>query len=431
MSIDVVIIGAGAAGLAAARALHDSGVDFLVLEARERTGGRVHTIHDPDTPVPIELGAEFIHGSAEELYELLKQARLSSVDIRGRRLFGSRGRLHPLDDFWERLDRVMRRLPGSKRDRSFLEFLATAPGGRRLAHDRRLARQFVEGFHAADVRRISAQALAHGGSPGEDVPERRIGRVIGGYLRVIDWLAAPLLDRIRLGAIVTRVRWSPANVVVYVRHEDDRDRFAAEARAVIVTVPVGVLKAQPGELGAIEFVPELPQKQNALERLAEGSVVRVTLRLGERVWERRFDALTFLQTSDDDFPVWWTMYPVRVPVMTGWRGGPVARRLSQLTPAEIEARAVAALARQLGIPRQRLRRMVEAAWTHDWEHDPFARGAYSYQLVGGADAPAALARPVRRTLFLAGEATGTEGTGTVDGAIATGRRAAKQVLRVL
>lgn len=81
---------------------------------------------------------------------------------------------------------------------------------------------------------------------------------------------------------------------------------------------------------------------------------------------------------------------------------------------------------------QRMRSMVEAAWTHDWEHDPFARGAYSYQLVGGADAPAALARPLRRTLFFAGEATGTDGgTGTVDGAIATGRRAASQVLRAL
>jgi monoamine oxidase len=76
--------------------------------------------------------------------------------------------------------------------------------------------------------------------------------------------------------------------------------------------------------------------------------------------------------------------------------------------------------------------MVENVWTHDWEHDPFARGAYSYQRVGGADAPAALARPLKRTLFFAGESTGTDGgTGTVDAAIVTGRRAAAQVLRAL
>ena len=75
--------------------------------------------------------------------------------------------------------------------------------------------------------------------------------------------------------------------------------------------------------------------------------------------------------------------------------------------------------------------MVEAAWMHDWVHDPFTRGAYSYSMVGGLDAPAALARPLAGTLFFAGEATDTEGaTGTVHGAIASGQRAARQLLRV-
>ena len=99
---------------------------------------------------------------------------------------------------------------------------------------------------------------------------------------------------------------------------------------------------------------------------------------------------------------------------------------------QLESRAVTSLARQMRISRQRLRSLVEGFWTHDREHDPFARGAYSYVAVGGTGATAALARPLRRTLFFAGEAVETEGgTGTVDGAISSGRRAAKQVLRVL
>ena len=90
------------------------------------------------------------------------------------------------------------------------------------------------------------------------------------------------------------------------------------------------------------------------------------------------------------------------------------------------------LARQLRVSRQRLRSLVEGFWSHDWEHDPFARGAYSYVAVDGSNATRALARPLRGTLFFAGEAVDTEGgTGTVDGAISSGRRAAKQVLRVL
>ncbi len=123
---------------------------------------------------------------------------------------------------------------------------------------------------------------------------------------------------------------------------------------------------------------------------------------------------------------------MRTPIIVGWCGGPGARRLAQLRADELESRAVSSLARQLHISRQRLRSLVEAFWTHDWEHDVFARGAYSYAAVGGAEAAAALARPLSRTLFFAGEASDAEGgTGTVDGAIASGRRAARQVMRVL
>ena len=430
---DIVVIGAGAAGLAAAGVLRRAGVDVLVLEARERIGGRVFTHRADDTPLPIELGAEFVHGRATHLEAAGRDAGLATLDVAGQRKAADGRGLRPLDDFWEQLDRVMRLLPRQGRDRSFQDFVDTRPGGRPLAMQRRLAQQWVEGFHGADPTRISVHALRDGGWPGEDVEEQRSGRFVDGYDRVIDWLAAPVANRIQLGAVVARITWTPGRVVVDVRHTDRRLRVAAEARAAIVAVPLGVLKAAVGELGAIDFVPALRQKQHALDRLAVGSVVRVTLRLRERVWAPQHETLSFVHAANDEtFPVWWTAYPLRAPVMTGWRGGPHARRLAQLPPGELETRAIASLSRLLRIPRPRMRSLVEAVWTHDWEHDPFARGAYSYQMVDGVDAPAALARPLRRTLFFAGEATDTEGsTGTVDGAIASGRRAAAQVLRAL
>ena len=442
--LDVVIIGAGAAGIAAARELDQQGLRLVVLEARERIGGRVWTHRDPKTPVPIELGAEFIHGSAEEIEKVLQDARLPVVDIDGRRWMVSGTRWTPLDDFWDRLYRVMHLLDnGSKRDRSFQAFLDTRPGGRRLARDRQLARQFVEGFHAADPRVISTSALAESGTPGEEVRETRLGHIVDGYDRLIESMAAPVTDRIRLGAIVTRVKWSRGHAVVAVKHSDGRDRFEVEARAVLVTVPLGVLQAQRGDVGAIVFEPDLGRvKRAALDSLVSGSVVRVALHLRERVWaseefgnkvkDEETDALSFLHSNDPDFPVWWTAYPLRVPVIVGWRGGPGAMRLSQLPPDEIEARAIASLARHLRMTPRRMRSMVEGVWTHNWELDPFARGAYSYQRVGAADATDVLARPLKRTLIFAGEATGTGGsTGTVDGAIGTGRRAAKQLMRAL
>jgi monoamine oxidase len=430
---DVVVIGAGAAGVAAARALHDAGVSVVVLEARERIGGRLFTHRDRETPVPIELGAEFVHGRAEELNELLEDAGLTSVDVAGNRYAATGRPLRPLPDFWEQLDRVMRRLPKPPApDRSFREFLDRRPGGRRLAGARRLALQFVEGFHAADPRVASVHALADGGWPADDVEERRLGRVIGGYDRLVEWLATPLAARIRLGAVVTRVRWQPGKVEVHIQHPDRRPRFALEARAAVIAVPLGVLKASSAEVGAIEFLPALDQKRQALNHLAVGSVVRVVFRLRERFWASEHDNLSFLHSRDSDFPTWWTNYPMRTPIIVGWCGGPRARTLSQLPLNQIESRAVTSLARQMRISRQRLRSLVEGFWTHDWEHDPFARGAYSYVAVGGTGATAALARPLRRTLFFAGEAVATEGgTGTVDGAISSGRHAAKQVLSAL
>lgn len=140
---------------------------------------------------------------------------------------------------------------------------------------RRLARQWVEGFHAADPRIASVHALADGGWPADDVEERRLGRVIDGYARVVEWLATPLAARIRLGAVVTRVRWQPGKVEVQVQHPDRRPRFAIEARAAVIAVPLGVLKASSDEVGAIEFLPALDGKQQAVNQLAVGSVVRV------------------------------------------------------------------------------------------------------------------------------------------------------------
>lgn len=440
---DVVVIGAGAAGLAAARALHEADLSVVVLEARERIGGRVFTHRDRQSPVPIELGAEFVHGSAPELEEVLDSAGLASVDISGRRWQVAGDRLRPLDDFWERLDAVMRRLDGvADPDRSFRQFIEKRPGGRRLAADRRLALQFVEGFHAADPGLISTRALADGGSPRGDQRERRLARVIDGYDRVMEWLAAPLGDSIRTEAIASRVRWAPGNVSIEARHGDGRARPAVNAKAAIVAVPLGVLKAPAGETGAIEFDPLLRQKQPYLERLTMGSVVRITLRLSERFWAAEWfakqmrnpdlDTLSFLHTPDENFPIWWTVYPVRAPVIVGWRGGPAAREVAQLASEEIQDLAVESLARQLSIGPRRLKGMVESAWTHDWEHDPFSRGAYSYQMVDGSDAPAQLGRPLRGTLFFAGEATDAEGrTGTVHGAIASGRRAAREVISTL
>jgi monoamine oxidase len=439
---DVIILGAGAAGLSAARQLSDHNVDFVVLEARERIGGRVFTHRDRGSPLPIELGAEFIHGAAPEIEQVLDAGGILSCDVDGPHRSVSAGRVRRADQSWGDVESVLRRLdPNRTPDRSFQAFLDSRPGGRRLAGGRRAAAGFVEGFHAADPRLIGERALARSQSSGDPLSNRQ-GRVLDGYDRVMEWLAEPLVDRIRHSAVVHRVRWAPGNVSAEVRHPDGRPRPSVDARAAIVTLPASVLKAPPEEPGAVEFVPELRAKRDALRHVIMGSAVRITLRFSEAFWRTdwfarhirstEFGTLAFLHTGDEHFPIWWTAHPVREPVMVAWCGGPRARELARLAYEEIEALAVAGLATQLGIPARRMRALVEGGWMHDWEHDPFSRGAYSYAGVGGADASSELAKPLRGTLFFAGEAIAPGAdSATVHGAMATGRRAAAAVMRGL
>ena len=107
-----------------------------------------------------------------------------------------------------------------------------------------------------------------------------------------------------------------------------------------------MLKTAAGEIGAIEFIPSLRQKQPALDLIEAGSVVRVVLRLRERFWSPDYEALSFLHTADPDFPTWWTAYPLREPMLVGWCGGPRARELSELGADALQSRAITSLARR-------------------------------------------------------------------------------------
>jgi monoamine oxidase len=435
----IAIIGAGAAGLAAARRLHENDVEVVIIEARDRIGGRVWTQRPESLTVPIELGAEFVHGETPELGEIARDAKLRTMDVAGRRWMSAGGRLRLMDDFWERLDRVMRRLDEDRDpDRSFADAL---DGMRSVASaDRRLATQYVEGFHAADIARVSERSLAEGGSPRGDVRERRIGRVVEGFGAIADALAAPVLDRVQLGAVATRIEWRKGRVEIEARNHGGEALPTIVARAAVIAVPLGVLQAAPGAVGGIAFDPPLRDKQRAATRLVMGGVVRVSLQLDRPFWteerfakhagDERLDTLSFLHSrADVEFPVWWTPYPIRAPLLVGWRGGPAAVDIARRTPNEIVSGAIDSLATLLGLSRRAVQRHVVASYTHDWINDPFSRGAYSYVGVGGMRASAQLSKPVEGTLFFAGEYADREGrNGTVHGAIGSGWRAADEIL---
>lgn len=436
---DVVIIGAGVAGLAAANRLRAKGVDVVVLEARDRIGGRVHTIHDPNCPIPIELGAEFLHGTARETIKVARAAGLRIVDVLGEHWLARNGTLRKAGNFWHEVDLVLRRIERGAEDRSFYDFLRDKPGGTRLTRQRKLAREFVYGFHAADIRLVSAHSLAEGGSPGDDPEDQRQGRMLDGYDGIVGALAEPVLGRVELNTVVHRVEWQRGRVRVLARNRSREHRITA--KAAIITVPLGVLKAPADDRAALTFDPVVPQLGEYLAMLEMGTVLRIVIQFREAFWEQGLPGaprnanlidLGFIHANDPRVPVWWSAFPVRAPVLVGWSGGPQARQIMSLGREAVEQIALEVLANQIGMKQRKLKQLAVATFMHDWYADPFSRGAYSYVGVGGLDAPEQLARPIQGTLYFAGEAMSTKGeNGTVSGAIATGERAAKLLARRL
>ena len=310
---------------------------------------------------------------------------------------------------------------------TFAQFLEKAPFD---AATKTWAAAYVEGFHAARKERIGVRSLVEDEEASEAIGGDHLFRVLSGY----DGVPRRLLEgarsaRLLLATAVTAVRWKPGEVRAETRTASQPGE-PITARRALITVPVGVLQAGPEEPGAIRFDPE-PPNIGAARRLEMGHVERLTLCFRERFWEQveGLGEMAFLHSLDEWVPAWWTALPVRAPLLTAWAGGPAAERFTGRGESFAVEQAIGALARALGMPRGRIEGLLEGWRRHDWQADPYSRGAYSYAPPGGRELRRALAAPVDGTLFFAGEAANTEGhSAMVHGAIATGRRAAAEIL---
>jgi monoamine oxidase len=211
------------------------------------------------------------------------------------------------------------------------------------------------------------------------------------------------------------------------------------AHRAVITLPLGVLQAGEDQAGAVRFIPALPpDKRDALSNLEMGHVVRIVLLFHERFWENLaipgigadedLSQLGFIHCPEVPVPTWWTMLPERAPVLVGWVGGPAADNFLAGGQDEVLASAFESLARIFGVTETFIGHQLASSFMHDWQGDPFTRGAYAYVPVNGLDAQSILSRPVDHTLFFAGEATSVGHIGTVHGAIQSGRRVAKEVI---
>jgi monoamine oxidase len=435
-SADVVVIGAGVAGLTAARLLAEAGLHVLILEARDRIGGRVWTIY-AQNGVPVELGAEFIHGRPHAILDHIRSANLDVREIGGPQWIEADGKLQRCDDFFAHTKSVLEKMRDGDSDRSFANFLADQDEDAAKLW----ALEYVEGFHGALAERISVHSLVRSLKAEAEMEGGHTFRFARGYESLLQVLKDTLpsnLVNIRLNTVANVVRWAKHQVLVQAQTEGGTVEFSAPR--AIVTLPLGVMQAAPGTPGAVRFDPALQEKASALHLLYMGQTIRVSLIFSERWWERAvapgyepgaLGDMSFVFSHQDWFPTWWTRASSS-PMLTGWAASRRGERLSGKSHLFIRDKALESLTSIFEVPRTTLEAILQSWHVHDWQSDPYARGSYSYVGVGGDGAQSALANPMADTLFFAGEATNNEGNhGTVHGAIATGERAALEVLHDL
>ena len=411
--MEVAIIGAGMAGLAAARVLQAHGVACELFEATDRLGGRARDLVDHAGVLPVELGPEFIHGRPESTLSLLHAARLGFDAIRDVHHRRDHGGLVRIVDIWERFGALLSSATHDESARAFLARQHLSP------EDLQLFAMLIEGFYAAPLDDIGILSIAAdaSGAAGDEATQARIR---GGYGKLVGWLVDQLRGvRIHTCCTVHAIDHTGSTVAI------EHSRGTAHASRAIVTLPVGVLAA-----GTVAL--RLGDHARALDGLAMGQVVKLVICLDDAVW-RDYAPLDveFVHGGETGFPIYWLRSAFDAHQITAWAGGRHALALAGRTIVELVDCAVDGLAALLGMPRARLMTAVRHHHMHDWAADPFALGAYSYTRVGGGEAAALLARPLDGKIWLAGEATSTDYEGTVAGALESGTRAAEEILTSL
>jgi monoamine oxidase len=424
MASSVLIIGAGAAGLMAARDLSARGYHVTILEARNRAGGRMHTLHPDGFTVPVEAGAEFVHGNLPITLGLLQEAGITCTPVEGRMVEVRKGRWQRQEHVADGWDKLLEQLKALQEDMTIHDFLQTYFSEHRFDELRRSVQRFAEGYDGADIHKASILTLREEWEREEEEQYH----ITGGYEKLTDFLLAQCINQhciLQLNAAVKEVNWKPGEVQAITA--DGRSFTAAK---IIITIPLGLWQPNPGK-NAIDFTPAIEPQLAAFQQIGFSAVIKAVLEFKQPFWLEYEKELGFV-FSEEIFPTWWTQMPHPVPLLTGWINGPQANAFTQLPSEKLLQYALYSLSAIFGLPLIFLEQQLVAWQITDWGNDPFAGGAYSYDMLPSKTARHFLQQPVSNTLYFAGEAL-YEGShpGTVEAALTSGRDTATTLMTIL
>lgn len=415
-----VIVGAGVAGLMAAHTLARHNVTIDIIEGRARLGGRICTLTSKEFSIPIELGAEFIHGTSPITEGLLNAANVEWNEVDGQQYVLREGKWTNQefqDEHWSTLLDSMMEITT---DLPFAEFLQHKFSGDSHKPLRMRARSFVEGYNAADMNFASTLALR------EEWVQASNGiqaRPTAGYQAIIDYLVRSLSQEnctIHTSQTVDEISWDSKHASA---HTASGEMYPSDC--LIVTVPIGVLRK-----GLIRFHPEQPIHKEAFDNIGVGPVVKFHFEFEEGFWreQRQISADLGFIFSDARIPTWWTRRPLLAPVLVGWIGGPEAARLAE-EPEYLYQHALESLGYIFNVPAPILTQAIKAYHIANWTLDPFSHGAYSFAMVRTPWAKNILNNVGSDALYFAGEALAElPSTGTVEAALHSGISVANRII---